>query len=84
MHTQQTSQKVRKKVFNWSEVHLYISNFLQNPYSNVELKIKGKLSGLRTYMIVLFIKWFHEFPILNLEEYLNQMNFELRIFETMC
>ena len=31
-HTQQTSQKVRKKVFNWSEVHLYHSNFLQNPY----------------------------------------------------
>ena len=24
-------QKVRKKVFNWSEVHLYRSN-LQNPY----------------------------------------------------
>ena len=23
-------QKVRKKVFNWSEVHLYRSNFLQN------------------------------------------------------
>jgi hypothetical protein len=23
---------VRKKVFNWSEVHLYRSNFLQNPY----------------------------------------------------
>ena len=29
--TQQTSQKVRKKVFNWSEAHLYQSNFLQNP-----------------------------------------------------
>ena len=27
-------QKVRKKVFNWSEVHLYQSNFLQNPYFN--------------------------------------------------
>ena len=26
------SQKVRKTVFNWSEVHLYRSNFLQNPY----------------------------------------------------
>ena len=23
---------LRKKVFNWSEVHLYRSNFLQNPY----------------------------------------------------
>ena len=32
VHTKQTSQKVRKKVFNWSEVHLYRSNFLQNPY----------------------------------------------------
>ena len=30
--TQQTSQKVRKKLFNWSEIHLYHSNFLQNPY----------------------------------------------------
>ena len=28
----QASQKLRKKVFNWSEVHLYQSNFLQNPY----------------------------------------------------
>ena len=32
VHTKQTSQKGRKKVFNWSEVHLYRSNFLQNPY----------------------------------------------------
>ena len=32
VHTEQTSQKVRKKVFNWSEVDLYRSNFLQNPY----------------------------------------------------
>ena len=31
-HTQQFGQKVRKKVFNWSDVHLYHSNFLQNPY----------------------------------------------------
>ena len=30
--TQQPSQKVREKVFNWSEDHLYWSNFLQNPY----------------------------------------------------
>ena len=30
-----TSQKVRKKVFNWSEVRLYRSNFLQNPYFNL-------------------------------------------------
>ena len=27
-------KKVRTKVFNWSEVHLYQSNFLQNPYFN--------------------------------------------------
>ena len=27
-----SSQKVKKKVFNWSEVHLYQSNFFQNPY----------------------------------------------------
>ena len=32
--TQQTSQKERKKVCNWSEIHLYRSNFLQNPYFN--------------------------------------------------
>ena len=30
----QTGQKVRKKVFNWSDVHLYRSYFLQNPYFN--------------------------------------------------
>ena len=28
---QKPSQKVRKKVVNWPEVHLYQSNFLQNP-----------------------------------------------------
>ena len=27
-----SGQKVKKKVFIWSEVHLYLSNFLQNPY----------------------------------------------------
>ena len=27
-----SGKKVRTKVFNWSEVHLYRSNFLQNPY----------------------------------------------------
>ena len=31
-YNSKTSQKVRKKMFNWSEVHLYRSNFLQNPY----------------------------------------------------
>ena len=25
-------KREEKKVFNWSEVHLYWSNFLQNPY----------------------------------------------------
>ena len=33
-----TSQKVRKKVFNWSEVHFYQSNILQNPYFNTYFK----------------------------------------------
>ena len=32
--TKQTSQKERKQVVNLSEVHLYRSNFLQNPYFN--------------------------------------------------
>ena len=27
---------VHKKMFNWSEVHLYQSNFLQNPYFNLD------------------------------------------------
>ena len=27
-----SGKKVKTKVFNWSEVHLYRSNFLQNPY----------------------------------------------------
>ena len=35
---QQTGQKVRKKVFNLSEVHLSQSNFLQNPYFRKTLK----------------------------------------------
>ena len=29
-----SGQTVRKNVFNWSEVHLYRCNFLQNPYFN--------------------------------------------------
>ena len=33
-HTQQTGQKVRKKVFNLSEVNLFWIYSLQNPYSN--------------------------------------------------
>jgi hypothetical protein len=32
------AKKWGKKVFNWSEVHLYWSNFLQNPYSNKSFK----------------------------------------------
>ena len=32
-----SGQKVRKKVFNWSEVHFYQSNFLQNPYLSKNL-----------------------------------------------
>ena len=27
-----TNEPLGKKVFNWSEVHLYWSNFLENPY----------------------------------------------------
>ena len=30
-------KKVRTKVFNWSEVHLYRSNFFQNPYFNLPI-----------------------------------------------
>ena len=30
-------KKRRTKVFNWSEVHFYRSNFLQNPYSSLKL-----------------------------------------------
>ena len=40
--TQQNSQKVKKKVFNWSEVHLYRSNFLQNPVHSNPVKKWGK------------------------------------------
>ena len=54
---QQTGQKVRKKVFNWSEVHLYQSNFLQNPYFNYEDRkmciIKIELSKI-TYRFQIF------------------------------
>ena len=28
------TEKTEEKMFNWSEVHLYRSNFLQNPYFN--------------------------------------------------
>ena len=34
LFVQRSWKKVRTKVFNWSEVHLYRSNFLQNPYFN--------------------------------------------------
>ena len=30
--------KSKEKVFNWSEVHLYRSNFLQHPYFSVAIK----------------------------------------------
>ena len=33
-HSTDPAKKWGKKVFNWSEVHLYRSNFLQNPYFN--------------------------------------------------
>ena len=39
-----TSQNVKKKVFNCSEVHLYRSNFLQNPYFTWQLKKNITLS----------------------------------------
>ena len=31
-----SGQKVKTKVLNWSEVHLYRSNFLQNPYFSTQ------------------------------------------------
>ena len=34
-----SGKKVRKKVFNWSEVHLYRCNFLQNTYFRTSQKI---------------------------------------------
>ena len=45
---QQTSQKVRIKVFNWSKVHLYRSNFLQNPYFSEKMIIS--YSCIRGFM----------------------------------
>ena len=42
---QQTSQTVRKKVFNWSEVQLYRSNFLQNPYFSSAIIYSGGAAG---------------------------------------
>ena len=45
-----TSQKVRKKVFNWSEVHLYRSNFLQNPYFNLQGTF-GRISSHFLYFL---------------------------------
>ena len=45
-----TSQKVRKKVFNWSEVHLYRSNFLQNPYFNLQ-RTFGRISSHFLYFL---------------------------------
>ena len=34
---QQNQSKSEEKMFNWSEVHLYRSNFLQNPYFNSDV-----------------------------------------------
>ena len=49
-------QKVRKKVFNWSEVHLYWSNFLQDPYfstqdSTVSLTILNLSLSIQTIIM---------------------------------
>ena len=44
-----TSQKVRKKVFNWSEVYLYQSNFLQNPYFSLNRPITCLINHSQNY-----------------------------------
>ena len=39
-----SGQKVRKKVFNWSEVYLYRRVFLQNPYFSVKNNSASRIS----------------------------------------
>ena len=43
--------KARKKVFNWTEVHLYRSDFLQNPYFKYLPPILFKNQFLDTYIL---------------------------------
>ena len=47
-----SGQKVRQKVFNWSEVHLYRSNFLQNPYFSYNFNLLPTKFGPLNLLIV--------------------------------
>ena len=44
-------KKVRTKEFNWSEVHLYRSNFLQNPYFSIYITLSIDFAELPINMI---------------------------------
>ena len=62
------------KVFNWSDVHLYRSNFLQNPYFNVP--VVCNLGICNTFLIKfthLHCKWQNVFTFAN--EYIYHFNF---------
>ena len=45
-------KKLRTKVFNWSEVHLYRSNFLQNPYFSYNFNLLPTKFGPLNLLIV--------------------------------
>ena len=46
-------KNVRTKVFNWSEVHLYPSNFLQNPYFRRKVSKGQKMSTPLGFQVLL-------------------------------
>ena len=56
-----SGQKVRKTVFTWSEIHLYWSNFLQNPYFSWKFKFSRyysiKLPKFLQEIIICFLNF---------------------------
>ena len=71
-----------KKVFNWSEVHLYRSNFLQNPYFNTlwdsatfKILIFTRVASSRPYFLYCQESFdYFIYPFSNGPENINDLN----------
>ena len=77
-----SGKKVRTKVFNWSEVHLYRSNFLQNPYFNTlwdsatfKILIFTRVASSRPYFLYCQESFdYFIYPFSNGPENINDLN----------
>ena len=63
-------KKRRTKVFNWSEVHFYRSNFLQNPYFNRQALLNNTLYFLKSSMFCFFVLFPLRIQSKRIEEFL--------------